>query len=117
MLKQGQFLMGTGSSLVTNKCTFKRPAMVTVLNVRMPMRASSEMCFKIQQCYLNPELEPTRLILTGPYLGCSSKYLCVCEFIDEESELRMKPKGEVASSAKLSCREICMSTPDQHVHC
>ncbi|CAN6701838.1 unnamed protein product [Malus baccata var. baccata] len=110
MLKQGQFLMGTGSSLVTNKCTFKRPAMVTVLT-------SSETCFKIQQCYLNTELEPTRLILTGLYLGCSSKYLCVCEFIDEESELRMKPKGEVASSAKLSCREICMSTPDQHVHC
>ncbi|KAM1131166.1 hypothetical protein ACFX1X_046250 [Malus domestica] len=67
--------------------------------LRRPMRTASETCFKIREYYLNPELEPTTLIVTGLYLGCFFKKLCVCEFIDEDSELRLKQKCKVASLA------------------
>ncbi|KAM1373477.1 hypothetical protein ACFX2I_024173 [Malus domestica] len=68
-------------------------------DLKRPMRAASETCFKIREYYLNPELEPTKPIVTGLYLTCFFKKLCVCEFIDEDSELRLKQKGEIASSA------------------
>ncbi|CAN6571455.1 unnamed protein product [Malus baccata var. baccata] len=51
-------------------------------------RAASETCFKIREYYLNPELEPTKPIVTGLYLTC---------FFQEI--LRLKQKGEIASSA------------------
>lgn len=68
-------------------------------DLKRPMRAASETCFKIREYYLNPELEPTKPIVTGLYLTCFFKKLCVYEFIDEDSELRLKQKCRVATLA------------------